>query len=75
MKHNKLAVFLLIGSVFALAGCATPSVITLRDGSTIQTTDEPKFDEDTGFYHFKEMRGGLDNNVNKDQIISIHPAQ
>ena len=40
-----------------LAGCSTPSVITLNDGTRIQTVDVPDFDEDSGFYEFEELDG------------------
>jgi hypothetical protein len=54
----------------ALAGCASPSVITLNDGREIQTTDTPKFDEDTGFYQFKQP-DGKETRVNKDQVRTV----
>lgn len=53
-----------------LAGCSTPSVITLNDGTRIQTVDVPDFDEDSGFYEFEELDGKAAR-VNKDQVITV----
>ena len=53
-----------------LAGCATPSVITLNDGTRIQTVDVPEFDEDSGFYEFEELDGKAAR-VNKDQVVTV----
>ncbi len=56
--------------MIGLAGCSTPSVITLNDGSQIQTTDVPEFDEDTGFYEFEQL-DGKPAKVNKDQVTTV----
>jgi hypothetical protein len=50
-----------------VCGCATPYLITLNDGSTIQTKDEPKLNRRAGFYEFKDV-SGKEARVNKDQI-------
>jgi major membrane immunogen (membrane-anchored lipoprotein) len=67
---NKLLPALLIGAFATLAGCSTPSIITLNDGRELQTTDTPEFDSHSGFYEFKQLDGKL-NRVNKDQVQSI----
>lgn len=61
---------LLAASLAALAGCATPSVITLNDGSQIQTTDTPEYDKRSGFYEFEQL-DGKPTRINKDQVQSI----
>jgi len=53
-----------------LAGCSTPSVITLNDGREIQTVDKPKYDEDSGFYEFEQLNGKRAT-INKDQVQTI----
>ena len=53
-----------------IIGCATPHVITLLDGSTIESKAEPDFDKKTGFYEF-ESRAGEQFKLNKDQVRSI----
>ncbi len=60
---------LLLG-LFVLAGCSSPSVITLNDGREIQTLDRPDYDDESGFYEYE----GLDGNpgkVNKDQVRTV----
>ncbi|OZB29556.1 YgdI/YgdR family lipoprotein [Pseudomonas wenzhouensis] len=53
-----------------LAGCSTPSVITLNDGREIQTVDKPKYDEDSGFYEFEQLDGKRAT-INKDQVQTV----
>jgi major membrane immunogen (membrane-anchored lipoprotein) len=61
---------LLAASVLTLAGCSTPSLITLNDGTQIQTMDVPEFDEGSGFYEFEQLDGKR-TRVNKDQVITV----
>ena len=70
MKQRTLAAFLLACGLATLAGCATPSVITLNDGREIQTVDTPYYDEDSGFYEFKEL-DGKPAKINKDQVRTV----
>jgi len=63
------ALLLALGLV-ALAGCASPSVITLNDGREIQTVDHPDYDEDSGFYEFEQLDGKRAK-VNKDQVRTV----
>lgn len=63
------ALALALGLV-ALAGCASPSVITLNDGREIQTVDEPEYDSDSGFYQFEQLDGKR-TKVNKDQVRTV----
>ncbi|MDE1461650.1 YgdI/YgdR family lipoprotein [Spartinivicinus poritis] len=53
-----------------LAGCSSPQVIKMKDGSTINTPDELYFNEDTGFYEYEDTTGRL-RTVNKDEIVTI----
>ncbi len=53
-----------------ILGCSTPHRITLQDGSTFESTAEPKFNKKTGFYEFKS-RTGERVKLNKDEIRSI----
>lgn len=69
--HNKHVSTLLAAIAFiALAGCSTPTVITLKDGTELETKNEPKYDEDSGFYEFKQ-RDGKPVRINKDDIHTI----
>ncbi|MCY1242712.1 hypothetical protein D9M72_556940 [compost metagenome] len=56
--------------LFTLAGCSSPTVITLNDGREIQAVDNPDYDEDTGFYEFEQL-DGKHAKVNKDQVRTI----
>ncbi|MBF8755006.1 YgdI/YgdR family lipoprotein [Pseudomonas guariconensis] len=69
MKKSLLSV-LAIGAFAALAGCSTPSQITLNDGREIQAVDTPKYDSDAGFYEFEQLDGKR-TRINKDQVRSI----
>ena len=53
-----------------LAGCASPSVITLNDGREIQTVDTPEYDSTSGFYEFEQLDGKRAK-VNKDQVRTV----
>jgi hypothetical protein len=68
MKRVRTAVAM-VAAIFVL-GCATPYVITLQDGSTVESKDKPEFDEDSGFYEL-ETRTGEEMMLNKDAIRSI----
>ncbi|MGY4525785.1 YgdI/YgdR family lipoprotein [Pseudomonas sp. TE21394] len=61
---------LLIATFATLAGCSTPSQITLNDGREIQTVDVPEYDADTGFYEFQQLDGKR-TRINKDQVRTI----
>ncbi|TWI53004.1 uncharacterized protein DUF903 [Pseudomonas duriflava] len=53
-----------------LAGCSSPSVITLTDGRRIQAVDTPEYDEESGFYEFEQL-DGKPAKINKDQVRTI----
>lgn len=61
---------LMSATLTGLAGCATPTVVHERDGSTIVTPDRPTFNKKTGFYEYKDKNGRVIR-INKDDIQSI----
>ncbi len=67
MTHRTLAALMLAAGMAALAGCASPTVITLNDGREIQAIDTPKYDDASGFYQFEQL-DGKETRINKDQI-------
>lgn len=69
MKKSLLSL-LAITAFATLAGCSTPSTITLNDGRELQTLDTPKFDKNSGFYEFKQL-DGKPTRINKDQVRTI----
>lgn len=56
MIKRMLPALLLAVGLGALAGCSSPTVITLNDGREIQAVDTPSYDEDSGFYEFEQLR-------------------
>ncbi|MNI83390.1 YgdI/YgdR family lipoprotein [Pseudomonas sp. S2_C03] len=70
MNQRILATCLLALGLATLAGCSSPTVITLNDGREIQTVDTPKYDDDSGFYEFEQL-DGKQNRVNKDQVRTV----
>lgn len=70
MSQPMIPALMLTLSLAVLAGCASPTVITLNDGREIQTTDEPSFDDDSGFYEFEQLDGKRAK-VNKDQVRTV----
>ncbi|MEP9316448.1 YgdI/YgdR family lipoprotein [Pseudomonas sp. LABIM340] len=70
MNKRMLPAFLLALGFGVLAGCSTPSVITLNDGREIQSVDKPHYDEESGFYEFEQLDGKTAR-VNKDQVRTV----
>ncbi|WP_371229634.1 YgdI/YgdR family lipoprotein [Pseudomonas sp. QE6] len=70
MTNRMLPAFLLALGIGVLAGCSTPSVITLNDGREIQSVDKPQYDEESGFYEFEQLDGKT-TRVNKDQVRTV----
>jgi len=70
MAQRIVPAFLLALGLATLAGCASPTVITLNDGREIQATDKPSYDEDSGFYEFEQL-DGQKTRINKDQVRTV----
>ncbi len=69
MNRVRFFVMAIVAAIWIL-GCATPHLITLKDGETIQTKAEPKLDKKAGFYKF-ETQTGEKKQLNKDEVRSI----
>ena len=70
MTQRTLATFMLALGLATLDGCSSPTVITLNDGREIQAVDTPKYDEESGFYEFKQL-DGKETRINKDQVRTV----
>ena len=70
MIQRTLPAFLLALGLAAVAGCASPTVITLNDGREIQAVDKPSYDEESGFYEFEQLDGKRAR-INKDQVRTV----
>ena len=57
MKLEKLGLALAAAACMALAGCASPTVITLQNGTQYLTKDTPKTHTEDGFYEFVDISG------------------
>lgn len=67
MRTTTFALLLGLGT---LAGCSSPSIITLNDGQQIHTQDRPEYDDDAGFYEYEGL-DGKPGKVNKDQVRTV----
>ncbi|NLZ79205.1 MAG: YgdI/YgdR family lipoprotein [Gammaproteobacteria bacterium] len=70
MSKKYIGALFAAAAMIALAGCSSPTVITLKDGTQLETTKKPKFDDDSGFYEFKQL-DGKPVRINKDDIHTI----
>ena len=57
MKINVIALPLVMAAMLGLAGCASPSVVTLQNGTQYLTKDMPKTKTNDGFYEFVDIAG------------------
>jgi hypothetical protein len=70
MIQRTLPAFLLALGLGTLAGCSSPTVITLNDGREIQAVDTPQYDDESGFYEFEQLDGKR-TRINKDQVRTV----
>ncbi|HCN64237.1 MAG TPA: YgdI/YgdR family lipoprotein [Pseudomonas sp.] len=57
MKISIIGLPVVIVAVLALAGCATPTVVTLQNGTQYLTKDMPNTKSTSGFYEFEDIAG------------------
>src|SRR5690606_15326775 len=69
MKLKTLALILALSGTGLAAGCSSPSIVTRDDGRQVVTSDEPEYDEDSGFYEYE--KDGRTTRVNKDRVEKI----
>ena len=67
---GKFVLSLLLISSCLFVACASPHVMVMKDGTTIETEGSPKFDGKTGFYEFKTTEGKTVR-ANKDEVVTI----
>ena len=65
-----IAVLVLTVCLFFVAGCSSTHTIVTKDGGTIVTEGEPKFDDDDAFYEY-ETPDGKSGKINKDEVKRI----
>jgi hypothetical protein len=57
MNIKTLGLPLAAAALLALAGCSTPTVVTLQNGTQYLTKDTPKANTKDGFYEFEDISG------------------
>lgn len=57
MNVKYLALPLAVAAFLALGGCATPTVVTLQNGTQYLTKDMPNAKTSDGFYEFEDIAG------------------
>ena len=57
MKINVIGLPLVLAALLGLAGCTSPTVVTLQNGTQYLTKDLPKTTSKDGFYEFVDIAG------------------
>ncbi|OLF53706.1 YgdI/YgdR family lipoprotein [Pseudomonas chlororaphis] len=57
MNVKYLGLPLAVVAFLALGGCASPTVVTLQNGTQYLTKDMPNAKTDDGFYEFEDIAG------------------
>ncbi|MBP1122577.1 YgdI/YgdR family lipoprotein [Pseudomonas syringae] len=74
MNIKPLAFPLLASAVVLLAGCSTPSVVTLQNGTQYVTKDMPKTKTRDGFYEFEDISGKTIR-IKADDVATVKPEE
>ncbi|MFP3515307.1 YgdI/YgdR family lipoprotein [Pseudomonas sp. SIMBA_077] len=70
MKINIKSLPVLMVAFLALAGCSTPTVVTLQNGTQYLTKDLPNTKNANGFYEFQDI-AGKQVKVKADEVATI----
>ncbi len=70
MNIKNLGLPLAVAAFLALAGCSTPTVVTLQNGTQYLTKDMPDTDTADGFYEF-EVISGAKVRVKADEVATV----
>jgi len=71
MKNmNKLLAVTLLFAALIVGGCSSAHVVVMKDGRTIESKDQPKYNSKTGFYEYHSMDGNKVQ-VNKKEVVEI----
>ncbi|PBP74843.1 YgdI/YgdR family lipoprotein [Pseudomonas syringae] len=74
MNIKSLAFPLLASAVVLLAGCSTPSVVPLQNGTQYVTKDMPKTKTRDGFYEFEDISGKTVR-IKADDVATVKPEE
>jgi len=70
MDIKTLGLPLAVAALLALAGCSTPTVVTLQNGTQYLTKDMPKTKTKDGFFEFEDISGAKVK-VRADDVATI----
>ena len=70
MDIKTLGLPLAIAALLTLAGCSTPTVVTLQNGTQYLTKDMPKTKTRDGFFEFEDISGATVR-VKADDVATI----
>lgn len=73
MNIKAIGLPLVMAALLGLAGCASPSVVTLQNGTQYLTKDMPKTKTKDGFYEFEDIAGKRIK-VRADEVGTIRKA-
>lgn len=74
MKFEILGLALAATALLALAGCASPTVVTLQNGTQYLTKDVPKTRTADGFYEFVDI-SGKKIRIKADDVATVRQEQ
>ncbi|NWA28282.1 YgdI/YgdR family lipoprotein [Pseudomonas gingeri] len=72
MYLKNLSLPLLAAAILTLAGCSTPTVVTLQNGTQYLTRDTPETHSADGFYEFKDI-SGKEVRVKASDVATVKP--
>ncbi|MFS2156087.1 YgdI/YgdR family lipoprotein [Pseudomonas sp. Pseusp122] len=72
MKRRYWLMPAVAGIFTVLAGCSTPTVVTLQNGTQYITRDAPKTKTADGFYEFEDISGKTVK-VRADEVATVKP--
>ncbi|MGF6090380.1 YgdI/YgdR family lipoprotein [Pseudomonas sp. 18173] len=70
MNIKTLGLPLAAAALLMLAGCSTPTVVTLQNGTQYLTKDMPKTRTRDGFFEFEDISGKMVK-VRADEVATI----
>ena len=70
MDIKTLGLPLAAAALLMLAGCSTPTVVTLQNGTQYLTKDMPKTKTKDGFFEFEDISGAMVK-VRADEVATI----
>jgi len=72
MNIRSFGIPVAIAAFMVLAGCSTPTVVTLQNGTQYVTKDAPKTKNKDGFYEFEDISGKMVK-VRADDVATVKP--